>query len=206
MNQGPFQREVTIEMSTNLELEQKIRELESTNRSLQADRDRIAREAEQEREGLRERLREAEFLEHTLQEQKMKLKDIIIKSGNSDSEPLDSVLIKSFSKLRERIQSIVHQDYTMKQPILEDSKSAIHDKQKIFFGAFRRGVPEPERRFRTRAKIYEILHTNILIKANFGLGDDMESGLANFERALRACKEGKFFTPEKLSNILTNKS
>ncbi|MCJ1355651.1 MAG: hypothetical protein MMC33_005643 [Icmadophila ericetorum] len=128
VNQVPPRSGVTSAMSPIITIQQRIQELESTNELLVADRDRLVQEAEREREQLRARLREAKASEHNLQEQNTKLKGNIIRSGNGDGEPLDAKVLNLFCGLRERIQQIVHHDYTMKLPNIGDRPRPLFEK------------------------------------------------------------------------------
>lgn len=87
------------------ELERTQKELETINREnkkLQAD---IAR--------ANQKIWDTEAMNRSLLEKNAKIRDIIIKSGNNDSESTDTVIVQRFSELRDFIQKIVHQHYSM---------------------------------------------------------------------------------------------
>lgn len=167
------------------ELERTQKELETTNRErtkLQAD---IA--------GANQKIWDTEAMNRSLQAKNTKLRDIIIKSGNNDTESTDSVIIQQFSELRDFIQKIVHQHYSMEPQQLDVSRSSVFKRQKEFFrgDTFQRNIPDKVRRFRVRAKLFEILNTTILSSQCFGVGWETEQSLAGFELELRSDEKGR---------------
>lgn len=106
---------------------------------------------------------------------------------------MDAVINKSFCELRDLIQRLVHKHYVMR-PRRLDHKDPHFKEQKGFFKGvcFQPHVPEPIRRYRVRAMMFEILRCNILTKPCFGLNDEIENELGEFETALYASHQGKY--------------
>ena len=171
------------------QIECKLGELQTQNETLIAERDCNKRvvEEHQKLHG------EIELQKRKLQEQNMKLRDIIIKSGNSNDEPLDSVIVKSFGELRELIQKIVHKYYVMRPARLERNKNSFYEDQKAFYADFRPEVSEANRKFLTRAKIFRLIDSKLLSPPCFGLDGEREHVLAKIEHDLRKSKKGPLF-------------
>lgn len=173
-----------------------IRELQIANKSLSTQIDH----ARQEREQIIEQAKifqthhaEAERQKRLLHEQNTKLREIFIKNGQHDNEPVDSVLVKSFCDLREQIQRIVQKQYSIPPARLKSHNNPLFDKQKTFFrGTWMHiDVARSMKNFSIRAKLFEFLEERILRPANFGIGGGMEQCLADFEAALKSCGKGR---------------
>lgn len=176
------------------QLDMKVQELQSENNRLKSDRDAIHKENERQRElveSLRRNFGQAETQRRNLVEQNTKLRNIIIKSGNSDSEPLDQVVIKLFCELRDQIVKIVHKQYgKLFADKLVKMNNPLWDGQKVFYSQLKE-LPESARRYRARAKIFELLFEDILNVPCFGLDETMEDCLGNFEAALISSDQGE---------------
>lgn len=66
--------------------------------------------------------------------------------------------------------------------------------QKVFFkrDCFQPQVPEPIRKYHVRATMFHILFYEIFIRPCFGLNEEIENGLGEFEIALYAGYQGKY--------------
>ncbi|MCJ1345772.1 hypothetical protein MMC31_003981 [Peltigera leucophlebia] len=144
-----------------------------------------------EKASLENRIQESEIQRSRLQEQNTKLRDIIIKTGNHDSESMDTVIIKSLCELRDLIQRIVQKHYVMIPGRLEHKSPHFKDQKTFFKGErFQPHVPESIRRYHVRAMMFEILSCEILTRPCFGLNEEIENGLGEFETALYASYQG----------------
>lgn len=156
--------------------------------------------ATQEKERLRKQVEtfkmlyaEAELQRRHLQEKNSKYRDIIIKSGKNDDEPLDHVVIKYFCDLREQIQKIAQKEYTKHSANLDSQTNPLSDQQKAFFGG---PLMSPEvlrstRIFSIRSQLFKFLREFFFQSASFGMDAKMEAHLADFEAAIKSCRKGQ---------------
>ena len=177
----------------SLELERNFQELQARLRAVETERDGLGRErdrAQQQSELFQRRFGEAELQKRKQHELNVQLKNIIIRSGNSDSEPLDSVVIDAFCDIRALIQKIVHKHYQYPPARLDKTRNPFFERQKVFFKSFPE-LPEPIQRFRARAKIFELLDEEIFSRPCFELGGEMERNFQDFEAALSTSHKGE---------------
>lgn len=120
-----------------------------------------------------------------------------ITNATSD-EPSREVIIANFIGIKDLIQTIVNEDYTMQRPRLERYQDNIplYSKQKQFFCFFHDGMSENERKNRTRAKLFDILWEEIFSKKIFGLSEDMEQWLVHFENTFFEAAKGQSDTSD----------
>ena len=182
-----------VHHNTSLEAERKFQELQVRLKAVETERDDIGRErdrAQQQFELFQRRFAEAELQKRKQQELNVQLKNIIIRSGNSDSEPLDSVVIEAFCDIRALIQKIVHKHYKFPPARLDKTRNSLFERQKVFFRPFPE-LPESIQQFRARAKIFELLDDEIFDRPCFELNGEMEESFQDFEAALRTCHNGE---------------
>ncbi|MCJ1431996.1 hypothetical protein MMC27_001352 [Xylographa pallens] len=145
-------------------------------------------------EELEKHCREVDANRRRLQEQTTKLREIIIKGGSNDNEPLDTVIINTFFGMRGLIQKIVHKfyprAYLMDPMKIEKGGNKLFEKQKAFFRGEFCHMSEDIRRFRVRAKMFQLLQDEIFDEPCFGLSSEIEDGLAEFEAGLKSCNRG----------------
>ena len=174
------------------ELERRLQELLATNQQLhQALKEREVggeqeiRRLQGEKKALLKQLNDSQLLVRKLQERNTLLKGIMIK-GNQDDDPLDDLVVRLFCELRDRIQTLVSRECTVARPKLDRKLDGeFFDMRKAFFHDVKGDMTDPERRFRIRAKIFNILYQKILTGPCYGLSDDgLENNLANFETLL----------------------
>lgn len=128
------------------------------------------------------RIQESEIQSGRLQEQNTKLRDIIIKNGNHDSESMDAVIIKSLCELRDLIQRIVQRHFVMRPGRLDHRGPHFKDQKAFFKGDyFQPLVPESIQKYRVRAMMFQILFYEILIRPCFGLNEEIETGLGSLK-------------------------
>ena len=183
--------------SPEKQLEQTLNELWIKINALTAEKDGMLREnghCQEKIAELEKHCRELDANRRRLQEQTTKLREIIIKAANNDNEPLDTVIINTFSGLRGLIQKIVHKyypkDYLMDPMKIEKGGNKLFEKQKAFFRGEFFHMSEDIRRFRVRAKIFQLLQDRIFNEPCFGLSPEMEDSLAEFEDKLKSCNRG----------------
>ena len=188
--------DTSIDSSNNFnDVERHIYELQSANKSLDMKRARAEQEKKhmmEQVETFRKRLAEVEHQKRQLETQNTKFRDIFIKHGQNDNEPVDTVLIKSFCDLREQIQRIVQKQYGTPPNPLYIEKGPFLEKQKAFFGRpwMYQDVPIASKKFVMRAKLFTLLQEGVFQRPNFGLGGDLEENLAKFEEALISGSKG----------------
>lgn len=185
--------------------ERKICELQSTNKSLIEERAHVEQERRHlvnQTETLQKRLAEVEEQKHQLQNQNTKYREIFIKHGQNDNEPVDAVIIKSFCDLREQIQRIVQKQYKVPPTPLQPFRGELFEDQKAFFGQpwTHQDAPNATKFFIMRAQLFKLLQGGIFRRPNFGLNDDLEENLATFEEALVA--RGKGLPHKKVLMVL----
>ena len=157
-----------------------------------------AREQEHERSTKQAEAFNARYTElleknRRLEERVARLQGVITKNASNDNEPLDTQVINAFCNLRQQIQSIVHRQYdNTPTQLKKTTNSDLFDKQKAFFRGefFDSGVPQSTRQFGVRAKLYSLLHERILTAPCFGLDEDMERTLTDFENELVNVRRG----------------
>ena len=139
------------------------------------------------------RIQESEIQRRRLQELNTKLRDIIIKNGNHDSESMDAAIIKSLCELRDLIQRMVQRHYVMRPGRLDHRGPHFKDQKAFFKGdCFQPQVPEPIRKYHVRAMMFQILFYEIFIRPCFGLNEEIENRLGEFETALYVGYQGKY--------------
>lgn len=177
------------------DVERKICELQSANKSLIKEAARAEQEKKditKQTDNLQKRLAEVEDQKQQLQKQNTKYRDIFIKHGQNDDEPMDAVVIKSFCDLREQIQRIVQKQYSNPPNPIQIDKGPLFEEQKAFFKMswMHQSVPNAKKILIMRAQIFKMLQVGIFQRPNFGLGGDLEKNLANFEEELFSCAKG----------------
>ncbi|MCJ1283394.1 hypothetical protein MMC26_002722 [Xylographa opegraphella] len=179
------------------QVEQTLNDLLIRINDLNAEKDVTLQENRRYQERIAElekNCRELEVNRRRLQEQTTKLREIIIKGGSNDNEPLDHVIINTFSGLRGLIQKIVHKyypkAYLMEPTKLEKGGNKLFERQKAFFRGDYLHMSEDIRRFRVRAKIFQLLQERIFDEPCFGLSPEIEDGLAEFEARLKSSNKG----------------
>ena len=194
------------------QLQQEISQLKKERTQLWENINTLEREKEQQRhtadrqfEALKKRYAASELQKQKFQESSSKLRDIIVKNGSDDSEPVDSVVTRSFGELRDLIQKIVHKHFSV-MPRFHRANNPIYDKQKNKFDMwYEKDIPEPMKKYRSRAIMFQLLNEEILARRLFGLDGTMESHLAKFETDIDGSREGqrlRIYFPHR-SRILT---
>ncbi|MCJ1377669.1 hypothetical protein MMC17_000765 [Xylographa soralifera] len=73
---------------------------------------------------------------------------------------------------------------------IEKVGNKLFEKQKAFFRGDFFHMSEEIRRFRVRAKIFQLLQDKIFDEPCFGLSSEIEDGLVEFEATLKSCNRG----------------
>ena len=164
-------------------MKRRLATVEDEKRETEAELDYIRNDFQTERTKLDIQKRRNETLRRTVQR---------MMNATSD-EPSRAIIIASFLGIKDLIQTIVNEDYTMQRPRLERYQDNIplYNKQKQFFRSFHDGMSENERKNRTRAKLFDILWEEIFSKKIFGLSEDMEQWLVHFENAFFEAAKGQ---------------
>ena len=195
-----------------VQLQQEIFQLQQERTQLWYNINTLEREKEQQRDSadrqfdtLKKRYAASELQKQKFQESSSKLRDIIVKNGSDNSEPVDSVVTRSFGELRDLIQKIVHKHCSV-MPRFHRANNPLYDKQRNKFDTwYEKDIPEPIKKYRSRAVIFELLNEEILAKRWFGLDGTVEIHLAKFETDIDGCREGqrlRIYYPHR-SRILT---
>lgn len=177
------------------DIEHRIRELQSHNKSLASETDCANQEKERMRkqaESFRLRYTEAELHRRQWQEKSTKYRDIIVNNMKNDKEPTKDDLVFSFLGLRMDITRIVWKQYELSPAKLPKLKNPLLEEQRAFFEApyFTPEVYPATKICFMEGKLFAFLREEILEVANFGMGEDMEDCLAEFEVAVKNCGKG----------------
>ena len=171
-----------------LEYEQKITIAEKA--SLEDERRTLQSELAQLQRGGHERF-EADTYIRSLKDQNTKLKSIILKNSKDDTETLDDAVHGRYTELRDDIQRIVHRHYdTTFPPKLLKFRNSYFEKQKELREQLSELSTEAVRLFLIRAKIFRFINEEILSGLTFGIGNEFEESLREFERAVGKSEHG----------------
>ena len=177
------------------DIEHRIRELQSHNKSLASETDCANQEKERMRkqaESFRLRYTEAELHRRQWQERSTKYRDIIVSNMKSDQGPIGDDLITTFACLSGEIKKIVWKQYELSPAKLPRLKNPLLEEQRAFFkGPYFTPEVDPNTKIMfLEGKLFALLREEILEVANFGMGGDMEDGLAEFEVAVKNSGKG----------------
>jgi hypothetical protein len=100
-------------------------------------------------------------------------------------EPSDEKVVEAFRALRDLTQKIVHNRLNIQEDhVRAYSKNArMKEMQTAFFKGWEE-LSDQTRRYRLRAKIFDILNEELFKKPCFGLAEAVEDSLVNFERSI----------------------
>ena len=168
----------------------RLADLDEQVRRITADKTRLENEMGNSLAVASAELKEAKAHNQRLSDRNIQLRSVILKGSSGNTEVPDDKIRNQFVELRDIIQRMVHRHYSALGHIkLKSQNNPRFEEQKRFRNTLKELALEPLQRFCMRAKLFELIDSNLLSARTFGL-EKLENRLGDFESNLDSSGKG----------------